>query len=911
MYFVMKNITKLSMLALAVFTAACAQVEDPTEPQNPSGDNVVVFEANVPTKTAISDDDKTVTWVAGDEVKFIWEGGETTATASASGASTTFAVGLPEEVTEVYAVYPAATPASIADGNIVMNFSSELSGGDFKDSDICVAKTLKSEDTWNTTLNFKNAACLLKVGVSGNEITQVQIASVNNEIIAGELTVAFDNDGNLSFTYPESGSTTVNMAVTGPGNYYVPVFPDVQLTEGFRVNCFVPGEEEATQLTPFYYNGTFTTGRGQVIILSEIESRLGQYYVTQEGAGSKAGQSWANAMDAASFKTFVENGENHELIRGAVFHFSAEEFSFGDDYLIFDYTGHPIVNFTLEGTVSGENMTVFKGRTTSESNKAGVLWPQANTDMTVKNVKFIDTDGVSNSAAVRINNGAKKVTFENCVFENNKTASNGACVNLYNSAELIVKGCTFAENAGSGAALYIENEDAKVRVENTTIKGSGKTSNAIRIKKADSFELIDSEISDNYSYATIYTTSDFAGTFRAEGTVWKNNHSYDDYGPAGWYESAATYEFVDCEFVDNMADWGGGALMFVGAHAIIDGCTFQGNHADGEDDSAAAGGAIYARGTGVIVDCKNSLFKENYNLVGENTKSGGIIRVEQDGGIARFDNCVFDGNYTNRTVANNAAAAAIINCRKGGAKYYFNACEFKHNASGTTANDQGGLKGMVMATYASSTIAMNNCSMHDNYGSRNPSGDPELQWIYLDNASNTFILTNSTVVGDPTRKVGDQITVLGDHWSVIKLHKAGNYHFINNIICSNYTNGNCFWISSDALNDSGKLSVTSYYNKTSPEGDNRTDWGDDTGSGHDYFATTSYFGSWAAPHVWNGSMLKGTNNTSLAPTDGVNTKIQEVDSDFYNWLSSIGALGKDINGNNRGTTSWPGCYQAN
>ena len=913
MYFVMKNITKLSMLALAMFTAACAQVEDPTEPQNPSGDNVVVFEANVPTKTSISDDDKTVTWVAGDEVKFVWAGGETSATASASGASTTFAVELPEEVGEVYAVYPATTPASISDGNIVLNFSNQLSGGEFKDADICVAKTLKNEGTWNTTLNFKNAACLLKVGVSGNEITRIQVAAVNDEIIAGDLAVTFEDNGDISFTYPESGSKTADMVVTAPGNYYIPVFPGVELAEGFRINCFVPGDEGETQLTPFYYNGTFTTGRGQVIILSEIESRLGQYYVTPNGAGSKAGQSWANAMDAATFKAFIENGDNHDLIRGAVFYFSAEEFSFGDDYLVFDYSGHPTVNnFTLEGTVSGENMTVFKGReNTTDDTKAGVLLPKANTDLTVRNVKFTGTNGKSNSPAVRIANGAKKVTLENCTFDGNKTAGNGAAVAVYTSCELLLKECTFVGNSGAGSAIFVNNSDAEVRVENSIIKESGKTSNAIKIQKAKRIELIDSEISDNYSYATIYSISDFTGTFRAERTVWKNNHAYDDYGPAGWYESAATYEFVDCEFIDNMADWGGGALMFVGAHAVIDGCTFQGNHADGVDDSAAAGGAIYARGEGVVVDCKNSLFKENYNLVGENTKSGGIIRVEQDGGIARFDNCLFDGNYTNRTTVNNAAAAAIINCRKGGAKYYFNACEFKHNASGTTANDQGGLKGMVMATYASSTIAMNNCSMHDNYGSRNPTGDPELQWIYLDNASNTFILTNSTIVGDPTRKVGDQITVLSKHWSVIKLHKAGNYHFINNIICSNYTDGNCFWISGDALNDSGKLSVTSYYNKTSPEGDNRTDWGDDTGSGHNYFATTSYFGSWAAPHVWNGSMLKGTNNTSLAPTDGVNTKIQEVDSDFYNWLSSIGALGKDINGNNRGTTSWPGCYQAN
>lgn len=913
MYFVMKNITKLSMLALAVFTAACAQVEDPTEPQNPSGDNVVVFEANVPTKTAISDDDKTVTWVAGDEVKFAWAGGEAVSTASKDGATTTFSVQLAEEVEEAYVVYPSAVCAGVEDGKVVLDFTQALKDGQFSKADICVAKAVKTEGVWNTTLNFKNAACLIKVGVTSEETCRLQVVAVGDEIIGGNLTVSLDGD-NISFEYPEEGRTMMTMPVSAPGNYYIPVFPGVELSDGFRVNCFVPGEgEEAepTQITPFYYNGTFTTERGKVIILSEIESRLGQYYVTPDGAGAKTGHNWSNAMDVEAFKTFVTNQDNHFLLKGSTFHFSAEEFSFGDDYLVFDYSGHSTVNFTLEGTVSGENMTVFKGReNTTDDTKAGVLLPKANTDLTVRNVKFTGTDGKSNSPAVRIANGATKVTLENCTFDGNKTAGNGAAVAVYTSCELLLKECTFVGNSGVGSAIFVNNSDAEVRVEKSIIKESGKTSNAIKIQKAKRFELIDSEISDNYSYATIYSISDFTGTFRAERTVWKNNHAYDDYGPAGWYESAATYEFVDCEFIDNMADCGGGALMFVGAHAVIDGCTFQGNHADGDDDYAAAGGAIYARGEGVIVDCKNSLFKENYNLVGENTKSGGIIRVQNSGGIARFDNCMFDGNYTNRSKQANEAAAAIINCRQGGAKYYFNACEFKHNASGTTETSQGGTKGVVMATYASSTIAMNNCSMHDNYGSRKPD-EPTLQWIYLDNASNTFILSNSSIVGDPTRKVGDQITVFNDHWSVIKLHSAGNYHFINNIICSNYTDGNCFWIEKTALNDSGKLPVTSYYNKTSPEGDNRTDWGDDTGSGHNYFATTSYFGSWAAPHVWNGSMLKGTNNTSLAHTDGVNTKIQEVDSDFYNWLSSIGALGKDINGNNRGTTSWPGCYQAN
>ena len=46
-----------------------------------------------------------------------------------------------------------------------------------------------------------------------------------------------------------------------------------------------------------------------------------------------------------------------------------------------------------------------------------------------------------------------------------------------------------------------------------------------------------------------------------------------------------------------------------------------------------------------------------------------------------------------------------------------------------------------------------------------------------------------------------------------------------------------------------------------------------------------------------------------ALTADINTEIQNADTDFYTWLSDIGALGKDIEGKSRGATSWPGCYQ--
>ena len=216
---------------------------------------------------------------------------------------------------------------------------------------------------------------------------------------------------------------------------------------------------------------------------------------------------------------------------------------------------------------------------------------------------------------------------------------------------------------------------------------------------------------------------------------------------------------------------------------------------------------------------------------------------------------------------------------------------------------------------ASSTFAFNNCSFHDNYGGRNTD---DITWIGMDNAGSTLILANTTITGDNCRVPNDQgEVVVRNNWGVIKFQNSGNFYLLNSILCSNDADsspGNCFWVN-DAISINGttiangaKLPVYCYYCKTSKEGDNRTDWGADTGSGHNYYASSASFGGWSAPWTWNGT-LTGTNSNMLAATADVNTEIQSADADFYSWLNSIGALGKDINGNSRGTTSWPGCYQ--
>ena len=791
---------------MAILSVACEK-ENFEEQPVPANPNVVVFTANVPTKTVIDSNDEVVTWAAGDEVKFVWAGGSTTATASSSGASTTFSVEIADGIDELYAVYPASAGGSYDSGNVNIHFNGSLSDGSFAANDICVAKAVKTGGTWETSLAFKNAACLIKVGVTSSSVTKIQVYAGNEETIAGYLPLSMDGSGTPSLgAVSVSPSDHITMEVSGAGDYYIPVLPGVTLSKGFQVKLF----EGDDQKTPFYYNGSFTTTRGQIVKLTNLESRAGHYYVTPSGAGSKAGQSWSNAMDAATFKAFIENADNYFILRGATIHLSAEEFTFGD-YLQPDFSGHGETTFTIEGTKSGSDITTFVGSTGSA---AGTLWPKTSCNLTVKNVKFTGTNGDSNRAAIRINTSSAKLTLENCIFDGNKTSGTGGAIAVFKAAQLDLNDCEFYGNNANGGACFFVNTSVDLTVN-------------------------------------------------------------------------------------------------------VTGGIFEGNYAVGTGTTNSAGAVFYAANDGgtPTFNFSGVTFKENYNNVGDSDQIGGILRLQASNATAYFDNCMFDGNYTNRNTSKNPPCAAIVNCRNlSDVKYYFNACEFKENTSGTgnSTGVFGGTRGTVFATLAASSFAFNNCSFHDNYGGRNTD---DITWIGMDNSSSTLILANTTIVGDNYRAPGAG-GARKNNWGVIKFQNTGNYYLLNTILCSLDTVGNSFWVNGDISVDGGntianggtKLPVYCWYSKISKEGDNRTNWTEDTGSGHDYYATSASFGGWSAPMIWNGT-LTGTNSNMLAATADVNTQIQSADADFYAWLNSIGALGKDINGRNRGATSWPGCYQ--
>ncbi len=568
-------------------------------------------------------------------------------------------------------------------------------------------------------------------------------------------------------------------------------------------------------------------------------------------------------------------------------------------------------------------------------------------------IRVIDTEFKGNDgASLRFHNvnsfAASGLTFK---------GNTGSCIRVLeaNDMDLEFTDCTFLNNTDGGGAVLYNRGGSTVTFNGTTAMTNCHSTafggGAIVMRIVNKVEGVDTEsstsgnltITGNCTIDGCYGTADGGAMYlnttgdvnigdpdHSDSTVViKNCYTSSANGGGVALVAAGDFAFSHTTFKANHTDQGGGAVYTANGAASYNftDCLFEGNYATGAggaSDDHHAGAVIYATQGGTVVNFTNTTMKGNYNYFSTNLDPvyGGIIRFNSSQAKGLFNGCVFDGNYSNRKYSKNTNCAAIINNRLG-TTFYFNACEFKENTSGTGNSEDvyGGVRGTVIANLGSAKIGLNNCSFHDNYGGRNTD---DITWICMDNASCTFTLANSTIVGDNYR-APDAGGARKNNWGVVKFHNKGNFYLLNSILCSYETSGNSFWVNGDIIVDGStsiaeggtKLPVTSYYCKTSKEGDNRTNWIVDTGSGHNYTANSTSFSGYVAPGVspnyykymyWTGTMT-GTNSGMKAVTADVNTQINSADSDFYTWLNSIGALGKDINGRSRGATSWPGCYQ--
>ena len=353
----MKSFRKIGLLALALSAVACGLPDEwdntpytphPVTPE-PEEPGVVEFTATVPTKTSLDEESGSVTWVAGDEVRFVWNGGSAVAAAKSAGQETKFKVKVAEGIDELYAVYPASVKTTFVDGQLTLAFPKELVGTAYADADISVSRSVLTDGAWNTTLVFKKAASYVKVGVVDESVTSLDL-NAPNSALAGILPVSIDANGEIVCGTPAETSSTLSMTVPAPGVYWFPVLPNANIEGGMSVTLH-KGETETEALT----TDTELTvlARGEMLSFSQPEVFTGKFYVSPAGAGSKTGLSVLSPMSADAFKAMVTDPARIEEFNGKIFSFSGNSFSFGDDYLIFDYPDYQgEVHIILEGVAS-------------------------------------------------------------------------------------------------------------------------------------------------------------------------------------------------------------------------------------------------------------------------------------------------------------------------------------------------------------------------------------------------------------------------------------------------------------------------------------------------------------------------------------------------------------------------------
>ncbi|MCQ2156071.1 MAG: right-handed parallel beta-helix repeat-containing protein, partial [Bacteroidales bacterium] len=666
---------------IALMAASCAKENTPNT-VIPEGFKLVEYSASTEiTKTSLSGEgeDKTVNWEAGDEIKIFYEGGSTTATAAAAGASTTFSAVVPETGT-CYAVYPSDA-AVWSDGAFAVTIPA-VQDGAFAKGNMSIAQ-LDAEGV--TT--FYNSTSFIKVLVGSSEYTKVVLKAVGGENIAGTLAVTLTDTpviGELT-----GGSSSITLNVAAPGTYYVAIAPGATFAKGILATYY----KGDTASGAYFLDQNLVIERSKIASVGTLEERIGNYYVSTTGAGSKSGKNEKNAMDPAALYAFLNAADADKkaaqaaALNGSTIHLAAGTYDFealvtmkydaavdvafeGADDVATIITGNDAHRLFVVGKdvkASFSNIEFSHSLTAVSGEPAIVL--ESGSESSFVNCKILDNinkdSGGANHSQAGIVAGGKSY-FENCEFARNE-ASYGASLSF--KADATVKNCTFHDNKGVGApgnSLYI-SEDCTVTAEGC--------------------EFTNNTTSGDYGGAV----SSCAGTLNMTGCKINGNTNTSKRGAAMRLWNAAKAVLTNCEMKNNHAEsWGGAVYMQNTSSLEIVGGTYDNN--DGV-------------GAGFISLADKSSIKITGAALTNNKATGG------NGGAIVFESTSTlecnDVTFTGNTASSMAAV-----CYIGSGTAKFKGCTFGKDGNGNTSTSSGGV-----FRIKTSTVSIEDCSFASNQGS--------------------------------------------------------------------------------------------------------------------------------------------------------------------------------------------------
>ena len=756
---------------VALLAVSCVQ-DKLAESIIPPGFKVVEFRTSSEmTKTFISEDDKEVTWIQGDEIRIFYEGGSTTANAETSGSYSVFRAVVPESST-CYAAYPSDI-STFQDGAFSVTIPAEQDGA-FANGHVALALLKEKE-----TSKFHNVTSFLKVAVDDSEYTKVVVKAVGGEKIAGTLSVAMEGDNPVIGELTD-GSDEITLNVVEPGTYYIAIAPEVTFSKGILATYY----KGNTAAGSYFLDGNFRIDRAVIASVGILEEKIGHYYVSQTGANAKTGANAENAMSPAELRTLLNAADTDKVFAQAATLDSAviylAEGTYDMEELVAMSYGGRKVKIAFEGvdtskTVitgnkehrlfvigSGVNVSfdkiAFRDSRSYISTEPGILLEEGSESkftncLIADNVnEDADTLGLHHSQAGIKTYG--KSYFENCEFARNK-ASYGASLTL--DADATVKDCKFYDNEGihgPGNSLYVD-ANCTVNVQNC--------------------QFIDNKTSLMDGGAVAIS----AGRLNMSNCTFTGNSNSGWRGGALYAWNNAKVTLTGCQMTKNTSRNGGAIftqnnseLEIVGGNfgcesEIVSG-TFGGKYEDDGNTAVEGGGFLYQGGDSKVTIKENAAIKNNCAAEGY----GSAIVMGSDEGFLTCENVTFEGNTNESSGGDKPYGGAVATTGKG--MITIKNCTFKYNTNSTFG-------GAAINMAASGNALISGCTFEGNVSestdipNSNNNGRYGGGAIRFDSTGDVSV-ENCTFAGN---KVGTEAPAAFNHayGGAVYVNAAGKYRF--------------------------------------------------------------------------------------------------------------------------------------
>ena len=486
-YFVYIASALLGLAALVSCNKETAFPENPAEPATAPQDGLVTISIradveNPVTRVSAADEGASITytWQAGDEIKVLYEGGSTTATAAVSDGVATFSPSVPDGVTTLWMVYPSSLGASIVGGRLKIDMPAVQ-------KDVLPAVFVARCSASDASVTFRHPMSWYKMIVDGDgtDVTRLVLSSAGgNALSASAMALVFNDSGIPSVDSWDNVASEVALDFSGAGTYYLPIIPDVAKVASDLTFQFYRGEAKTEKAGAYRHAKALADERGSLVNWGSLPAKSTNRYVSTSGSSSNNGATADKPWDLATFKGFMENSSSRDAATLALYDGVNIRLAAGT----YSLSAKIAPNISIRTNIIGHSAedTFIDG---SSDKLLFDIYIQTGETVTFKNITFQGGRNSNDGGAFRIGNGSREFTivFDNCRFIKNSITTAGkygGAFYMCANSEVTFNNCTFGDGtdagknyAPAGGALYATG-NAKLNLNDCTFNFNQATGSA-------------------------------------------------------------------------------------------------------------------------------------------------------------------------------------------------------------------------------------------------------------------------------------------------------------------------------------------------------------------------------------------------------------------------------------------------